>query len=265
MAQDIGDAMKLPSFAKPPVVEVAVAAYFLPLPGLDVIELVGLHRLWETRFPKIQQQPALPPATGPVSKPIISFQLSTGLAPVRIWMLSEDEAYLVQTQNDRLILNWRKTNANRDAYPRYSYLRQLYDELWSEFARYITSRELGAVQPNFVEVSYYNRVDLISGEHLEDYIRPLDSSWTTERKSVVYRSETDLRDDFGGVIGTQSLTMSQDIAGGHFGRIEIASRIALQDGSPTAMFNCLDQAHSFGVRAFDESSSPYAHEKWGRK
>ena len=52
----------LPSYDQPPVVEVAVGAHFLQLPGLNTVALVRLvDDLWRSRYPRTLEQPLSPP------------------------------------------------------------------------------------------------------------------------------------------------------------------------------------------------------------
>jgi hypothetical protein len=52
----------LPSFDRPPVVEVAVGTHFLQLPGLNTVALVRLvDDLWRSRYPRTIEQPLSPP------------------------------------------------------------------------------------------------------------------------------------------------------------------------------------------------------------
>ena len=256
----------LPSYSKPPVVEVAVGVHFLPVPGLNVVELVTMHGIWDEQFPKIQQQPVLPPVSGPGSDPILSFQFSPMAQPVRIWMLTDDDSYLVQVQNDRLILNWRKTSETGEQYPRYSTVRKVFLEVWKRFTGFVEERRLGVVQPSFVEVTFFNRIDLISGESLATYLATLNSEWhVSAQRSSAYQTEVDLLDSYGTVIGSQTINASQNSSEGHFCQLEIVSRVGSQQSSTEFILNGLDRAHDFGVHSFDASTTAYAHQRWGRE
>ena len=70
---------RLPSFASPPVVEVAVVVEFLQLPGLGAVELVKLHELWRDRFPKLREQSALPPSPPVGASASFQFQFTLGI------------------------------------------------------------------------------------------------------------------------------------------------------------------------------------------
>ena len=54
----------LPSFRKPPVVEVAMAIAFAPLPGLQFAAFADLRHRWMADYPLTEEQPFLePPGT----------------------------------------------------------------------------------------------------------------------------------------------------------------------------------------------------------
>lgn len=95
-----------PDLGKPPIIEVVCGFVFESVPNFDPLEM-GVF--WNTRrdeYPYRQMHPVL--SDGPV------FQL--GAAPMRAWLISEDESYLVQLQHDRCYVNWR---ASDEQYPRF--------------------------------------------------------------------------------------------------------------------------------------------------
>ena len=51
----------LPSFERPPVVEVAVGVHFLQLPGRNTVALLRMAEIWSTRYPIVREQLGLPP------------------------------------------------------------------------------------------------------------------------------------------------------------------------------------------------------------
>ena len=126
-------------FAKSPVVEVAVGVEFLQLPGLSAVRMVQLHDLWGKDFRGLQEQPALPPTAPIDGQGGFQFQIGNVLPPLRLWMLSDTEDELLQLQNDRLFLNWRKTSEGDPRYPRYPHLRDVYQQVFTAFSGGSTS------------------------------------------------------------------------------------------------------------------------------
>lgn len=92
----------------PPIVEVVCGLHFQPISELDSL-LLGVY--WKQRaadYPGRQLHPALSDENIFVLGPV---------APLRVWLVSRDQAFLIQLQADRFYLNWRAIGAK---YPRFS-------------------------------------------------------------------------------------------------------------------------------------------------
>jgi uncharacterized protein (TIGR04255 family) len=148
--------------ATPPLVEVVCGFIFDSVPLFDALQM-GIY--WNTRreeYPDTQLQPALSDG--------ISFNIGPG--PLRAWLISQDESYLIQLQHDRCFLNWR---ARDDAYPRFTdhddgeglLTRALREyQLLQDFLR----SELGSeLKLKRVELTKINQI--VSGEHWENLER----------------------------------------------------------------------------------------------
>ena len=101
--------MALGHLSRPPILEVVCGVLFEALPDLDPVR-VGLfwaeHR---ERYAKHELHPPIRDGAG--------FELLQGIGPVRSWLLSPGEEYVLQLQPDRLYFNWRRRG---DAYPRFN-------------------------------------------------------------------------------------------------------------------------------------------------
>ena len=119
-----------PSFAKPPLQEVALAIQFQPQ-AVDILTSAEFGRLLAEAFPRQEEQPGRPPMTEDFAKPVqgqppFRLEVMPALPPYRLWFLSATGARLVQLQADLLALNWRRTVEDvvvDDDYPRYTTLR----------------------------------------------------------------------------------------------------------------------------------------------
>lgn len=264
----MGDAARstpLPSFERPPVVEVAVGVHFLQLQGFNSVALVRLADKWRGLYPKTQEQPALPPEAPAGQGGVFTIQLQNSLPPIRLWLLSDDESFLVQIQHDRLLLNWRKVQDN-DPYPRYGKLRQDFSQLWSEFVQYIVDGDYGVLQPMLAEVTFFNRIPISGAADVPKFIASLNSQWTLEDHLAT---------------GLQFQRAIAGAASQHRGHQKIAlayqpelsflqletSSLVMTDAEATdsaAIFSALDEAHDAGVLTFDHTTTDSAHTQWGK-
>jgi len=155
------DKRPLPSFAAPPVSEVALSAMFPPLNDLHAGHLGAYWQSVRADFPKLQQQPPLSPAEpevlGSSAGPTFSVQLVPAFTTPRFWLISDDESLLVQVQSDRLVLNWRKVAADCE-YPRYSLMRERFEAEWTRFTDYLTTESIRPPETMHGEITYVNTI-----------------------------------------------------------------------------------------------------------
>ena len=121
----------LPEMSKPPVAEVVCGVFFAPLGGLDGLSLGAYWAERRVDFPERK----LLTAVFDSAEPMIEWGLGT--PPLRSWMISGSEEYIVQLQQDRFYLNWRAGRSQR--YPRFQNTpngRGIASLLAEEFARF---------------------------------------------------------------------------------------------------------------------------------
>jgi len=256
-------------FENSPVVEVAVGIEFLQLPGLGAVRLVRLHDLWKDTFPKIQEQPALPPTAAMGMQGGFFFQVGNALPPLRVWMLNEAEDELLQVQNDRLFLNWRKTLGSDRPYPRYKHLKEVFLQVFAQFRDSLEQDAGGTFQPHTAVVTYVNRFQFGVGESLKDAFVPLDSNWdspgesTTEVRQVI-PLHADGSEGQTGLINVTAGTDLSDPTSAH-GYLEVVARMNLQHPSMDDPMAALDAGHVAAVTYFDQVTTPKMHVRWGKE
>lgn len=154
----------LPTFRKPPVVEVVLGVQF-NAPQLGAVHVGGFHRRIRDQYPRVVQVPPIPPsfevflpvpnsggAMGPVG---IALPSSSGFP--RQWFISADDEHLVQFQADRLLVNWRKGEGDRP-YPRYSEVRRRFTDAFEAFQEFMREDVGAPFVPNQCEATYLNRI-----------------------------------------------------------------------------------------------------------
>jgi uncharacterized protein (TIGR04255 family) len=153
------------SFENPPLNEVVFSVQF----ESDVIDEVGILARFlgkvEDRYPRLEKQPPVAPATETFDQPpqpAIQFQLLSGPPSHRYWFLSPDGTLIVQVQADRLMFNWRQVQGDEE-YPRY-------ETLCPEFVRllglFVESLPDGVdAKPAWCELQYINPIP-VAGDAL---------------------------------------------------------------------------------------------------
>lgn len=147
----------LPQFEHPPVVEAVIGIEFSPL-EVRTLDLLRYADSWAEHYPTITEVPSLEP-TQPPGQPVpqLTLQLTGPLPPIRLWMTSPDEQFLVQLQRDRLLMNWRKTVQDAE-YPGYAELRRRFDAQLASFVERILGSDPTGMIVLGVEFTYFNRV-----------------------------------------------------------------------------------------------------------
>lgn len=257
----------LPDYDRPPVTEVALGIQFAPL-QLRSIDLGPLREVWRDAYPEVQEAPALAPALEVDQlrpMPIIQF----GPVPMsRHLFLSPDQVRLIQVQQDRFILNWRRVQPDTE-YPRYPSLRaELVDRL-GQFEEFVQRALAAAIHVTQAEATYIN--DLTIDGPLPPSIAEAFTQW---------------RDAPGHHLGApaevrfaQSFVVREEPAARMYVSLDPAA-IVRPDGTTARLFTLtvrgrpsgatvqdaldfLDQARDHIVRSFTELTAEPMHLRWG--
>ncbi len=261
----------LPEFDAPPVVEVALGVQFRPLFGLRPIELAGLREQWRLDYPLVQDQPPLPqqieaPTGG---TPQVQFVVGPALQ-TRIWFLNQAQTELVQLQHDRLTVNWRQATPEA-AYPRYRYVRDVFEHRFEELEAFVTKRQLGSLDVTQAEVTYINVIEPEADQlgRLDRVFRnwqPPTSSHLGEpeqaRALLVFRVPGTGRNPVRMYVATDP-TQRPDGRPAYF--FTIAVRGAPTEETLESSLRFMDQSHSHIVRSFTELTPERMHSLWGRR
>lgn len=107
MAQPLG------KLEEPPITEVACGVLFKPVPGLDPLALGAYWKPKEKEYPRRELKAPIAPAMP------VGMELSFGpdIGPVRTWLISKNDVFIIQIQHDRFYVNWR---ARQEEYPRFN-------------------------------------------------------------------------------------------------------------------------------------------------
>jgi len=154
----------LPDYERPPVVEVAVAVQFVPLPQFGMREAVAVSRAFEG-WDVVDVLPALEPMVEPPPGHVVAPELRFGLGnpPVRVILSSEGSHWVAQVQQDRVAAHERKI-AERPSFGNVS------PQLASVAARAARALDTPLLdephRPEMVEVVYEN--EILAGEGWRD-------------------------------------------------------------------------------------------------
>jgi uncharacterized protein (TIGR04255 family) len=178
----------LPTFADPPVVEVATSVQFDPLAKLNVPLLGLLWQRFRSAYPTVEQQPPLPPVVERlgVRSSMPSFRIEPiGALPPRLWFTNAKGDELIQVQNDRFIRNWRRIPGQENPYPRYlESVRPRFLDDYGRFLQFLLDEGVSAPNVNQCELTYINHI--VPTEHWSSHgqLARVFRGWAAEYANV---------------------------------------------------------------------------------
>ncbi|MTE01680.1 TIGR04255 family protein [Paracoccus sp. YIM 132242] len=261
----------LPDFQDPPVDEVVLGIQFESPAAYTSIFAGQIWELYRAEFPKVMEVPRLEPQFeifGGNAAPGINFNFGPPPLRGRLWFLSEDESHLVQIQEDRLFLNWRKrpNGITEQPYPRYEQIAGSFRQSVKLLDDFFLKTFGKGLQITQAEAAYINSV--------------LEKAFSDVGKTFSFLQAGRLNLEG---YATNLVEILQDVAGKPVARAfyELQSFNG-QDGSKLARFNLtvrgkpagttiedsfrfIDFARENIVSKFCELTTPEAHAIWGRK
>src|SRR6266545_1380132 len=150
----------LPQFDEPPVIETVLGVQFDKLPDFS-----PAHAGWFWReslpstWTKAKEVPRLPDSFerfGDEDRFGIPGLALRAPEPERIQLLQEDEERMIQIQDSKFILNWRKREGHR--YPSYERLLPEFRKKFDAYRAFVMRSKLGELNINQWEITYVNKI-----------------------------------------------------------------------------------------------------------
>ncbi len=151
-------------YGNAPVVEVAISIQFDPPKGLNIAHLGAYWNTVRDIYPRVESAHPIPISHELFGIPApFSFVMDTTSPECRLQMASADDEWMCQVQRDRIVINWRKRNAD---YPRYEQTSERFRSALSGWVNFLRQNfEATTCNARSWEVVYINRVE--------------DAAWTT--------------------------------------------------------------------------------------
>lgn len=147
-------------FHNAPVIESVLSVQFDPLPGfgsghfgLFWRDVLGDEWSLTKNAPSVPDQFERFHEAGVTQPPHIVFKVAGSTDRVQFIHKSDDQ--VVQLQQTRLMLNWRRRG---ESYPRFPERLQKFAALWEQWCDFCRRFDLGTVHANQWEVTYYNHI-----------------------------------------------------------------------------------------------------------
>ena len=155
----------LPSYDRPPVIEVVCGLQYEPLEAFQAVAFGLLWQRFRDEYPKVEQNPPLAQVIERFGEAMTEqrrVEVSNVPPLPRLFFVHKIPNWLLQIQADRLLHNWRKTE-DSDVYPRFPEVFGKFWSAWEIFLRFCNDEKLGDPRVNQLEVTYINHIVLDEG------------------------------------------------------------------------------------------------------
>lgn len=151
----------LPDYEYPPLTEVVCGTQFKPLHSFLAAHVGRLWSRFEKEFPNVQEVSPISPIIERFEEFTEPFEMGikiTDKPPLpRTWFINQTGSLLIQTQQDRFLLNWRKMRPD-DEYPRYEKVIASFWKHIKTFEDFVEEGDFGPLEFNQYELSYINLI-----------------------------------------------------------------------------------------------------------
>jgi uncharacterized protein (TIGR04255 family) len=269
---------RLPKFERPPVVEMALDLQFDLLPKLRTPWLSLFWGEVRSRFPRIEEHSSLPPLMvesfdqPTFDEPRIELTMLDVPPVPRLWFVNEDGSELIQVQQNRFIVNWRRVDQGGE-YPRYDHVRRSFAEYVSAFKQFVEREELGAIRPNQCAVTYYNQMEARRGwtDLSEAYkifapLRaPAEASTLPQAEDAKVALRFVIRDDGGVPLGRLYAELQpafRKTDGLPMYMLTLTARGEAGASDIDGVLDFFDRGHEWAARAFVDLTTPEIQQIW---
>jgi len=266
-------APKLPDYDRPPAVETLMGFYFAHFANWNILHFGKLWTLFEENYPKGE---VLPPILDP--RELAQGNLEFARLPFRAMFTNALDTELVQVQASAFLRNWRKTAENQ-AYTHYADLKPKFQGDWEKFCGFLESNLLAAPQVFQAEVTYVNH--LVRGDDWDSYgdLAKLIKPFAPRAAVPDYGRQYAFLPE----VATVGLNVGYNLAevgvslqvschsavrkpdGREVIQLTITAKGDLPNAEANAMWAKLDQCHEAVILGFDDVTTDFAHQMWGKR
>jgi len=226
----------------------------------------------QKQYPKFQVQPPLGSQIERFGSPVLGlppFTLEIGDGGrSRCWFFHENDVQLLQVQDSRFILNWRKQTEETE-YPHYSQFRPRFCQEWSRFVAFL--RQVGLPQPAIVqcEVTYVNIIPRGTGWNGFQELQAVTPAWSGSHDWLPPPESVALNARYlmPGELGRLHVTLQPAIRNTDASEVlqlTLTARGRPSSGDLEGMLKWFDLGHEWIVRGFTDLTSQKMHKHWQR-
>lgn len=259
----------LPDFESPPLDEVVIGVQFAPPKGYSPVLIKDIRDLFKEKFPDLQEVPPLEPSFetfgGTNIGPSMQFKFGSKPLRSRLWFISEQQDHLIQFQDDRLLLNWRKRPGGA-GYPRFEKISEDFKNHIDKLETFF-SRELQVnLDINQAEVAYINVIPVTAYSEIGEWLNivniknidaeSLSLSFSEVIKEANHRPYARLSHELHSVVTADGKSQAC--------RLTIGFRGKPSGSNSASAMDFIQFGRESIVERFCELTTDHAHNYWGR-
>jgi uncharacterized protein (TIGR04255 family) len=208
--------------------------------------------------------------TGGAASPAhVEFQL-VDIPDLRCWFIDESKSRLLQLQDDRLIINWRKVRRDDTLrYPKYSANRASFEREWSRYREFLRREGLGDPPVTGCEVSYINHIEKGGCWKSFNDLHKVFTRWAPPSYEAGLPNPDAVSVSIGYEMPKENLRLDMEIVTairhGDFKEViqfTLTARGVPDSGTTEDVLNWLDRAHDVVAKAFKELTTEQVRDTW---
>ncbi|MGV3709052.1 MAG: TIGR04255 family protein [Gemmatimonas sp.] len=265
----------LPRYDNGPLVEVAASVQFEEIRKLDAAHLGFLWTKFRGLYPKTEQHPPLAVRKedfGSKKEATFRVTMQPG-SSTRVWFIQEDEAELVQVQNNMLVYNWRKRSGNE--YVGFPKIRESAKRAGETLLNFVREEDLGELRVNQCELTYVNHLGVVSRDAPRQPLSEIFSYWQSRKglfsaespeevnlllQHVLHEHERPVGRLFADLKSAYATSTHESLYA-----LNMTVRGKPADSELTSAIEFLDRAHEWLVTYFTDFTTEAMHHQWGRR
>ena len=262
---------ELPSYRRPPVVEVVCGVQFEELTSFSSIHYGKFGSRIAAEYPRTEDQQPLAEVfehAQAAKEEVVTF----ALPPLRrVFYISDDQNYLLQVQPTRFLANWRR-RVEEDQYPRFPTAYERFLRGWHQFNDFIRTEGIGVPKVNQYELSYINHIlesNVPFPEGIQEHLGFFTWKGAQVLKFLPTPRAANFRIQFALPDGKGTLHVTVN----HGKRATDGKGVVLMDltargpgkANASDMDAWLKLAHEWIVRGFTDLTAVEAHKRWERE
>ena len=263
---------ELPSYRRPPVIEVVCGAQFGELASFSSVHYGKFWSRVAAEYPRTEErEPLAEIFEGAHVTQVKDEVVTLSIPPLRrVFYVSEDENYLLQVQSTRFHANWRRRR-DEDQYPRFTAAKARFLNGWRQFNEFLRDENVDEPKVNQYELSYINHIFGTTAlpEGIQDQLGCFTWRNAQTLKFLPAPSAVNLRLQFTlpEGKGTLRVTVNHGKRASDKADVMLMELTARGPGKNDAadMESWFSLAHEWIVTGFTDLTTAEAHSRWGRE